>query len=318
MIGGGLKKLAKENGMTVSNGVAYGSLRGYAATLSEGAGYKQIVFSSAFSDPVKKTEFLTAVGANGDKWLYKNYRVNRLGVSGGCVQITFHDTVGTMKKIRDFLDWFIPLLQQYEATTANICPECGFEVAEDSWIMVDGICHHVHTVCGEKIARQIEADNQQEKEARTGSYLTGAIGAFLGAALGAVLWAVVLYIGYIASLVGLIIGFLAEKGYDLLKGKQGKGKIVILILAILFGVLAGTFATDAVTLAGMIRGGELPGILMGDIPAFILFMLADSPEYLRATLGNVGLGLLFAALGVFSMLRRAGKEVAGTRFVKLR
>ena len=38
MIGSGLKKLAQENGMTVSNGVAYGSLQGYAATLSQGRG----------------------------------------------------------------------------------------------------------------------------------------------------------------------------------------------------------------------------------------------------------------------------------------
>ena len=43
LIGSGLKKLAKEYGMTVS-GVAYGSLGGFAATLSEGAGFKRIVF----------------------------------------------------------------------------------------------------------------------------------------------------------------------------------------------------------------------------------------------------------------------------------
>lgn len=49
MIGSGLKKLAKENGLRVSNGVAYGSLRGYAATLSEGSGFKQIVISTKFS-----------------------------------------------------------------------------------------------------------------------------------------------------------------------------------------------------------------------------------------------------------------------------
>ena len=39
MIGSGLKKLANENGMKVAHGVAYGSLRSYAATLSEGTLY---------------------------------------------------------------------------------------------------------------------------------------------------------------------------------------------------------------------------------------------------------------------------------------
>lgn len=56
MIGSGLKKYALEHGMKVSNGVAYGSLRGFAATLSEGSGYKQIMVTTKFSDPAKLQE----------------------------------------------------------------------------------------------------------------------------------------------------------------------------------------------------------------------------------------------------------------------
>jgi len=70
-------------------------------------------------------------------------------------------------------------------------------------------------------------------------------------------WAVVLNLGYVASLVGLLIGFLALKGYDLLKGKQGKGKVAILIVAIVFGVLLGTFAEETFTVIGLINNGEL-------------------------------------------------------------
>lgn len=317
MIGSAFTKLAKENGMAVSNGVAYGSLRGYAATLSEGSGYKLITFSTRFLDPVKKTAFLDAVSAVGEKQLNKLYRVSKLGATGVTVQVYFHDTVGTMKKIYAFLDWFIPLLQQYEATTAAICPECGFEVAENCWIMVDGICHHVHSACGDKIGRDVENRNAQEKQERTGNYLSGAVGAFLGATLGAVVWAIVLYIGYVASIVGFLIGWLAEKGYTLLKGKPGKGKVVILIFAIIFGVLLGTLVPDVITLAGMINSGELGNFAYGDIPWMLTVLFAESPEYLRATLGNAGLGLLFAALGVFALLKKAGNEAAGTKFIKL-
>ena len=32
----------------------------------------------------------------------------------------------------------------------------------------------------------------------------------------------------------------------------------------------------------------------------------------------LGLGLLFAGLGVFGMMRRAGREAAGTKFQKLK
>ena len=317
MVGKALKNLAAENGMRVSNGVAYGSLRGYAATLSEGSGWKRIDFSVRFSDAVKKTEFMDAVGSVGDQQLYKLYRVNRFAVSERIIQVWFHDNPGTMKKLMAFLDWFIPLLDTYGAAKANFCAECGLEILEGNWIMVDGVCHHVHDACGEKIQRQIEEGNQREKEERTGSYLNGIIGAFLGAALGAIVWAVILYIGYIASLGGLVIGFLAEKGYSLLKGKQGKGKIVILIFAILFGVLVGTFLPDVFVLVGMINGGELPGATIGDIPLVILYTLLGDGEYLRGVLANMGAGALFAGLGAFALLRRTSKEVADTKFVKL-
>ena len=318
MIGSAFVKLAKENGMTVSNGVAYGSLRGYAATLCEGSGWKRIDFSIQFSDPVRKTEFLDAVGNLGDKQYYKLYRVNGFHVSEKMIQIQFFDNPGTMKKLRAFLDWFIPLLDQYQASNVNRCAECGLEIQESgSWVMVDGVCHHVHSACGDKIGRDVESQNQQEKQERTGSYLSGAVGALLGAVLGAIVWAVVLSIGYVASIVGFLIGWLAEKGYTLLKGKTGKGKVVILIFAIIFGVLLGTLVPDVITLAGMINSGELGEFAYGDIPWMMIVLFADNAEYLRATLGNAGLGLLFAALGVYTLLKKAGKEAAGTKFVKL-
>ena len=56
MIGSVYKKFAKENGLKVAKGVAYGSLRGYASTLSEGIGYKQIQIVTIFPDMEKLNE----------------------------------------------------------------------------------------------------------------------------------------------------------------------------------------------------------------------------------------------------------------------
>ena len=77
MIGNTYKKFAQENGLTVSNGVAYGSLRGYAASLFEGSGWKAVVLSVRFSDPARRVELMDLVGNMGDRQLYKTYRVNR-------------------------------------------------------------------------------------------------------------------------------------------------------------------------------------------------------------------------------------------------
>lgn len=314
MIGSGLKKLAAEYGMKVSSGVAYGSLRGYAATLSEGAGYKQIAFSVAFPDPAQKALFMDAVN---DADVEKLYRVQRIGISSRNVQVIFFDNPGTMKKVREFLDWFIPLLDQHSATKADICPECGTQITGGCWKLVDGIAHHLHESCGERVRTQIDGENEMRKQEAEGSYGLGLVGALVGAAIGAVLWALVLNAGYVASIVGLVIGFLAEKGYNLLGGKQGKGKVAILIVAVVAGVLIGTFGADVITLVSMINNGETY-LTYGDIPSALMLLLEEEPEYRSAVVSNILMGLLFAGIGVFALLRKAGKDVADTKFIDLK
>lgn len=314
MIGSGLKKLANENGMKVAKGVAYGSLRGYAATLNEGSGYKQMVLTTKFTDPAKLQELQGKVNGRN---IQRELRVRNITFAPNGVGIVFNDTMGTMKKIRAFIDWFWPMLDEAGATHWDVCTECGTQCVGGTWKLVDGIAYYLHPSCAEKVLRDIGEEEQARKEADTGNYLTGTIGAFLGASIGSVLWAVVLYAGYVASIVGLAIGFLAEKGYNLLKGKQGKGKVFILILAIIFGVLLGNFASDAITLATMISNGEMGAFGYGDIPALILVLFLGEPEYLRATVANILVGLLFAGLGVFSLLRKAGRDVSGSKVVDL-
>lgn len=315
MIGSGLRKLAKEHGMAVSNGVAYGTMGGFAATLSEGANYKQVVFSVLFTDQRKMeelAEFTTRMNVS------RRYRVQALNINRRGVQVIFTDYPGTMKKIRSFLEWFLPLLESHGAAGVDICTECGGHMDSGRWVLLEGTAFYLHHGCADSISREVDMENTQRKEELDGSYGLGLIGALLGSALGAVVWALVLNLGYVASLVGLLIGWLAEKGYNLLRGRQGKAKVAILILAIIFGVLFGTFLADAITLGAMIVGGELPDFVIADIPGLILFLLGEDPEYMAAFLSNIVTGLLFAGLGVFALLRKTRKDVSGTKFVELK
>lgn len=314
MVGSGLKKLAKEKGMQVAGGVAYGMLDGYAATMSEGAGYKQILFSTTFPRERQRGELVEFTGRMN---LARRYRVQSLSIEPRRIHVVFLDNPGTMKKIREFLEWFLPLLPIHGATAGNICPECGGEITDGCWLLVEGMARYCHETCAGHIRQQIDQENARTAEEATGSYGLGLVGALLGAALGAAVWAVVLNLGYVASVVGLLIGWLAEKGYNLLHGRQGKGKVAILIAAILFGVLFGTLLADAFTLTSMILGGELPGFILADIPQLIATLLAQDAEYRVAVLGNILTGFLFAGLGVFALLRKAGKEVADVKYAKL-
>lgn len=311
MIGSGLKKLAKENGMQVAHGVGYGNFRGYAATLSEGSGYKQIVFATKLAD--KEALMAELNGVN----VQRLYRVQNLNIAPNAIQIVFLDNPGTMKKIQEFLDWFLPLLQQHGATPWNICTECGCEIVSGRWLLVDGVAYYLHDSCRQKVHRDLEESEEAKKLKAKGSYASGTLGAFLGAAVGAIAWAIVLSLGYMAPLVGFVIGWLSNFGYNLLKGKQGKGKIAILIVAIIFGVLLGTFAADAYAIYTMIQDGTLAGLSIADIPTVIIALLVGDGEYRAATLGNIIMGLLFAGLGVFSLLSKASKQVSGTKIVDL-
>lgn len=314
MVGSGLKKLAQESGMKVDKGVAYGSLRGFAATMMEGSGYKQIIFATAFADLANRTKLVDLVNSLD---LKKEYSVRNLQIDAKRIYVVFHDTVGTMKKIYAFLDWFIPVLQEYGASGVHACSECGMEITAGKWVLINGIAYHLHDGCAEHLKSAVETENVRKKEEMTGSYALGTVGAFAGAAIGAVVWALVLLLGYVASVVGLLIGWLAEKGYTLLHGKKGKAKILILILAIIFGVVAGTVAADAISLIQMINSGELPGWYISDVPEMMMILFEDA-EYMAGTGKNILLGLFFAALGVFALLKNAGKETADMQYAELK
>lgn len=314
MIGFGLKKFALANGMKAAHGVAYGNLRGFAVTMSEGGGWKRLSVSTRFPDAEHQMTLQNAVNQRN---ISREFRVQSLQFAADGIHVIFSDTVGTMKRIEAFVDWFFPLLGQAGVTGYTVCPECGGLVSAGKWKLVGGMALYVHDTCAERIRLSVDAGNEQRRQENKGSYGLGLLGAILGALLGAIVWAVVLNLGYVASFVGLLVGFLAEKGYTLLGGKTGKGKVPILIVAVLFGVFLGTMLPDAYELAKMISAGELPGLAYSDIPSLIHYLFAADEDYRRATLSNGGIGLLFAALGTFSMFRRAGQEAADEEILDL-
>lgn len=314
MVGSGLKKLAAENGMKVSAGVAYGDFRGYAVSFWEGAGFKAMAISTKFTDVTALNALQAQINGRN---VAKEFRVQQLNFAPNGVFVQFLDNPGTMKKMTAFFDWFFPLLGESSATGVDICPECGCAIETDSaWTLVDGVAFHQHRACAEAMCRGIDQEYDRTQEEDTGSYGGGFVGALLGGVLGGVVWGIVLLLGYVASIVGLLIAWLADKGYTLCRGKRGKGKVAILIVAILVGLLVGTFGADAFMLAQMISAGEIPGAVYGDIPFMFLLLFTDS-AYVTATLGNLALGVLFAGLGVWAFLRKANKEVSKARVITL-
>lgn len=304
MIASGLKKLAKENGMGISQGVAFGDLKGYATTLSEGMGFKTVAVTTKLTED--KKVILRARLAERD--LGREFRIEQVQLSDEGVVIQFLDNPGTMKKLEAFLVWFWPVLEEAGAGKSDICTECGRPIGADGvWKLVDEAAFHLHPACAQRMHRTLEIQQEQEKQEQAGTFGKGLLGAVLGALLGALVWAIVMSIGYVTAIVGVLICWLAGKGYQMLGGPRGQGKVIALIVSILLGVVVGTVLGEALAVGQMILQGYLPGATLADIPLLILTLLVEYPDYLRDILGNIGLGLLFAYAGAGYMLYKEAR-----------
>lgn len=312
MIGLGYQKYAREMGLKIGGGIAYGSLRGYSATMREGSGWKQLTFNTKIPESGE-----TIRNQLDSEQACKRFGIREVRLYSQRLEIWFTDTVGTMKRIRAFVDWFIPLLDEAGAERYEICDLCGTELGESGvWKKVDETAYHVHYACGRKLESDIRQSERARQAGGDGSYFIGFLGALLGALLGAVVWAAVYETGYVASIVGLLIAFLAVKGYELFRGRQGKGMTALILLAVVFGVAAGNLMAYLWEIMTMIQSGELP-ITMDQIPAFLLMLLQDG-EFLAEAAKDLIMGLFFALLGAFGAIARAAKSVGNTKITDLK
>lgn len=83
----------------------------------------------------------------------------------------------------------------------------------------------------------------QETAQKQGSVVRGLIGAIVGAILGAALWcAVAIGTEHIYALIGFVVGLLVGWGYDLLKGRKGTIRMVVVLVCVILSVVLGTVA----------------------------------------------------------------------------
>lgn len=342
MIGSGLKKFSTEYDLTVESGVIHGWLKGCYTTFSEGMGYKRLSIyigchhapddEQIPADPESIPAYMAAADRVADLILEKagdpkKYRLMPRGrelpgvvltQGGSVVQVNFLDNPGTMKCIRNFVEDVLPDVAPM--TTPNICSVCGEE--NDSTFLPVLLTGHavvpMHLHCAEKI----QGATKQVKRQRNPVFpLLPILGALIGALLGAAAWMAVGIAGYMASIVGLLIAFLASKGYDLLGGKPGKMKIVTLVLCVILAVVLGNIGGEIYSLHTYYQ--EQAAQASGPIVSEAEFLQATIPilweesEVLGAVIKDMMVGFVFAALGCFGVLRKETYRAENEMQVKL-
>ncbi len=297
-----IKNIANENAMKISKNVAYGNVGGYMATLKGGYETSTISFSGAFTD--ESANKISAVLS--DKEFIKEHHVMKFRVLRESVTAEFQNTFNTEKKMKGFIKAFPEVLKENGVIGDGFCTACGNTIEagqESNVVLINGVAHRVHAGCRNSLNERADVE-QAKHETEEKNLGKGILGAFLGSILGGVVWAIVYYIGYFAAIVGALIGFLATKGYEKLGGKVCKAKVAIILIATVFGAVfgqvLGDFAAIYVTYAS-------EGYALLDVPFIYMYYLEDS-EFLRATIADLIIGIIFALGGAYGALRKASKE----------
>lgn len=304
MVATGLKKFAAEAGLKVQNGLAFGVYHGYMMTLQEGGGWKSAAFAARVPVNAARAELQAFLD---DKATRKQYRIQKAEFTDNAVVITFVDNPGTLKRMLPFLELFCGMLAERQIPGAECCSECGLEFGtqEAATVELGGVVYPMHEQCAGAVGRQLE--QAYEEAASEGSVASGLLGALIGGLLGAVVWAIAYYFGWFVAWIGFLIAIAASKGYDLLHGRQTKAKAVIVLIVTLLAVIVGQYAALVVvvmqefaadpSLAGM-------GLTVLDGIIFVLALIVSDAQVMSTFLLDLLLGLIFAALGVWSTVRQ--------------
>ena len=159
--------------------------------------------------------------------------------------------------------------------------------------------------------KRIEKEKQEKEFAKlyiqkynslSDKYILGFVGALLGGLVGAIPWAIVSSTGWFVAWLGYVIAIAASKGYDLMKVKVSMKKIWFVAVSVVVGVFAGQIMSDMISIA---LDGEVSGMFW----YIFAYYMENLGEYISINASNLILGLIFAALGGFSVLKGIQKEM---------
>ena len=289
------KELAEEYGLNIAAGVAYGSLNGLAVTMYCVGKKKAMAFATKFSDPVGQANLNDAIAQTNPT---TKFYLKEFCMAPDRVLITFQNLPDDTTHIRAFLQWFLPLLASSGASPYNLCPECGFQISDGKWKLVGNMACYVHTSCEERIVRTYGT-------VRKGFYISGIIGAIIGMGIGTLLWVAFQKQGYMTAAASLAVGVFTGWGYNLLYGREGKGRFSILAIFIALGVTIGTFAPDFRAYSEMVPTNEM--IHLSFFNSIWNRLCVDS-DYMWNFIKVFISGLLFASCGCGVMIEKTGKK----------
>ena len=329
MAGASWKDIAQEKGLAFQNKAIFGWLNGYYITLRLIFNvFRLHVYLPAPQDLTDQTgteeqrlkaDSIRADAARVLEDTLKEFKLARIRTinEGQSAGVEFRGNIKLTKRFGDFLEAATGKLAEHSIPTARVCCQCSKAMDHDEVpVLIREDVFPMHGHCADATTLTEAWDSKQK-----GSLLLGILGAALAAVVGAVPWAVVYCLGYMASIFGILIGFLVNKGYDLLHGRQGRVKIAVVLLFVLLSVAIGQLAGTSYQLSQLYdeTKAELKvyeEMAYSKTDAIYLFWTEDlwaDADTSHEILSNLGQGVFFALLGCFQMFRQLARDTAPKR-----
>ena len=287
----------KENG----NNVVYGVFNGYQVVVSLSNTNPVDCFVRIYSNfrEVKgDVESFLAVRKSEYKLRVYNFSNSTL---------TFDHTTfgvkGWVEKAEKILLELTEHLTRIQAKGVEYCPACGEKMDIPTTVTVHNNPLLLCTNCANKIKEEQDR-KEAEYQAAPGNYGKGLIGAIAGALVGGVVWILVgLLFGLISGFIAVLISYLAALGYDKMKGKQNKYKIIINIAVSIVVIILSMYLTYVLLVAS-----EYNSTIGWAINQFS-YLLKTNSEILSGFIGDMLFSMVFGILGVLAYNQSIKKKI---------
>lgn len=292
-----LKKIARQMGWQEEKHYIWGCFDNYLFCLKQGQGFKQIetlcAGLRADLEAIRQELLLEK----------KELRISAILIEGDLLILRCQERFKAMGQ-----DALIAILTKVSATLKengiggrDTCSQCG-GTENISTAYVNDFPRSICDACyGSLEAEFLEAERQREQTDK--HYLQGSLGALLGALVGAIPWTIVAYLGYLAAILGFLIGQAALFGYKAFGGIVGRGTKWIVILATVISLVLAE-----IVLLGI-------AIVQNDLPLTLTTFIAllSFPEVLSSALADLGISLLLAAVGLYPLFTKIKSEEKAPR-----
>lgn len=295
MVSKRLKEWASPKGWTERDKRIGGQYRGYLFTAYDELGCKTFAtFLPELEEPVV---------AELRGFLRENMaalKIQQFDVTGRILKVSLAEKYrsASFGEMDSLLDAITGYLSQKGIPGDQFCCHCG-QPGPDQPVLVGGVLTTAHSACFHQMMDQANR-SRFEDAYEPKNYLPGAAGSLIGGLVASVPWVVVqVYLERIASILGLLIGLGALKGYTLLKGKTGPATRWIVAASTILSVVIAQFVITVLSI-------RQQGLII-DFETFRV--LLTIPEFQTAMLKDTGLSLFMALLGIAQLFTGIKKDI---------